>query len=192
MLPQPGLQAEKIDVEVSRLYTLGRLLARVFVGGTLTRIVKTPAHQAHLEEERMGLGSASLTPRLNPSVPQRAPTRPCKKNLHPAWPHFPPGKTCISAQGKLHPQILLQGKKGQETVSPRADLSVTSRGSAGVAFSPLQGLSSCSIPLHRNWSVTTSLTSVKPGKAFLFSETALIQFSRCNAGSRREEHARRH
>lgn len=46
---------------------------------------------------------------------------------------------------------------------------------ARTSYLPLQGLSSPSIPLHRNWSVTTSLTFVKLGKRFLFSETALIQ-----------------
>lgn len=54
VLTQPGLQAEEIDVEVSGLHTLGGLPAQVFVGGTLTRVVKTPAHQAHLEEETRG------------------------------------------------------------------------------------------------------------------------------------------
>lgn len=50
VLSQPGLQAEEIDVEVSRLNTLGRLPEGVSLRGTETRVIKTPAHQAHLEE----------------------------------------------------------------------------------------------------------------------------------------------
>lgn len=48
--------------------------------------------------------------------------------------------------------------------------------------SPLQGLSSSPVPLHRNWSVTTSLTSVKLGNVFLSWETTLIQLAHCSRG----------
>lgn len=54
VLSQPGLQAEEIDVEVSRLNTLGRLPEGVSLRGTETRVIKTPAHQAHLGEEQQG------------------------------------------------------------------------------------------------------------------------------------------
>lgn len=54
--------------------------------------------------------------------------------------------------------------------------------SGGGRDSPLQGLSSFSIPLHRNWSVTTSLTSFKSGNVVLSWETALIQLAHCNRG----------
>lgn len=46
--------------------------------------------------------------------------------------------------------------------------------------SPLQGLSSSPVPLHRNWSVTTSLTSVKLGNIFLSWETTSIQLAHCS------------
>lgn len=49
---------------------------------------------------------------------------------------------------------------------------------------PLQGLSSFSIPLQRNCSVTTSLTFVKLGKMFLLWETALIQLVHCREDDR--------
>lgn len=56
VLPQPGLQAEEIDVEISRLDTRRRRLpAGVLVGGAETRVIKTPAHQGHLGEETTGL-----------------------------------------------------------------------------------------------------------------------------------------
>ena len=50
VLPQPGLQAEKTNVEVPWQNTTWRFLSQVFVGGTMTRVKKTPTHQAHLEE----------------------------------------------------------------------------------------------------------------------------------------------
>ena len=50
VLPQPGLQAEETDVEVSRPNTMRRVPAGVFVGGTMTRVEKAPTHQAHLEK----------------------------------------------------------------------------------------------------------------------------------------------
>lgn len=49
VLPQPGLQPEETDVEVPRHNAMRRLPAQVFVGGTVTRVKKTPTHQAHLE-----------------------------------------------------------------------------------------------------------------------------------------------
>lgn len=52
----------------------------------------------------------------------------------------------------------------------------------GGRHSPLQGLSSSLVPLHRNWSVTTSLTSVKLGNVFLSWETTLIQLVHCSRG----------
>ena len=50
--------------------------------------------------------------------------------------------------------------------------------------SPLQGLSSPWVPLHRNWSVTTSLTSVRLGNVVLSSRTTLTQFVHCRRGRR--------
>lgn len=46
----------------------------------------------------------------------------------------------------------------------------------------MQGLSSFSVPLHKNWSVTTSLTSFKSGNVILSWETASIQLVHCNRG----------
>lgn len=58
MLPQPGLQAEEIDVEISwfRHLAPGGSLAGVFIRAA-TGVVETPAHQAHLEEGENGLGN---------------------------------------------------------------------------------------------------------------------------------------
>ena len=50
--------------------------------------------------------------------------------------------------------------------------------------SPLQGLSSPWVPLHRNWSVTTSLTSVRLGNVVLSLRTTLTQFVHCRRGRR--------
>lgn len=111
VLPQPGLKAEEVDVEVSRLNTGGRLPAGVCVGETVTRVVKTPAHQAHLEG-RDNKGGDSGSPLSKPQplwFAHRPPTWP-SKDLYPGRPHFSPEKTCISAQGKLLPQTLLQGE----------------------------------------------------------------------------------
>lgn len=52
--------------------------------------------------------------------------------------------------------------------------------------SPLQGLSSFSIPLHRNWSVTTSPTSVRLGNVFLCWETTSMQLALCGSGGEGE------
>lgn len=49
MLPEPGLQAEEVDVEISRDLAMGRRFAGVLTGAA-TGVVETPAHQAHLEE----------------------------------------------------------------------------------------------------------------------------------------------
>lgn len=54
MLPQPGLHAEEIDVKVSwrrDLATRGPF-AGVFVSRAKAGVVKTPAHQTHLEKRR--------------------------------------------------------------------------------------------------------------------------------------------
>lgn len=48
----------------------------------------------------------------------------------------------------------------------------------------MQGLSSPWVPLHRNWSVTTSLTSVRLGNVVLSLETTLTQFVHCRRGGR--------
>lgn len=121
VLPQPGLQAEKIDVEVPRQNTVWRFPAEVFVGGTMTRVEKTPTHQAHLEgrDNRMEIVAAPLQASTSASS-QRLPTcpAPSKKDLDPGREPpsracISPGKTCISAQGTPLPQILLQGKKRQ-------------------------------------------------------------------------------
>ena len=55
MLPEPGLQAEEVDVEISRNLATGRRFAGVLTGAA-TGVVATPAHQAHLEEENVGVG----------------------------------------------------------------------------------------------------------------------------------------
>lgn len=51
MLPQPGLQAEEIDVEISWRWdpASGCLFAQVFIGAAAWA-VETPAHQAHLKK----------------------------------------------------------------------------------------------------------------------------------------------
>lgn len=46
----------------------------------------------------------------------------------------------------------------------------------------MQGLSSFPVPLHRNWSVTTSRTSFKLGNIALSWETASIQLVHCSRG----------
>lgn len=120
VLPQPGLQAEEIDVEVPRQNTVWRFPAGVFVGGTMTRVEKTPTHQAHLEgrDNRMEIVAAPLQASTSLVPLKGFPPAPSKKDLYPGRESpsracFSPGKTCISAQGKPLPQILLQGKKRQ-------------------------------------------------------------------------------
>ena len=56
MLPQPGLQAEEIDVEISWRWdpASGCLFAQVFIGAAAWA-VETPAHQAHLHEGEDGV-----------------------------------------------------------------------------------------------------------------------------------------
>lgn len=49
MLPEPGLQAEEVDVEISRDLAMGRRFAGVLTGAA-TGVVETPAHQAHLKK----------------------------------------------------------------------------------------------------------------------------------------------
>lgn len=199
VLPQPGLQAEETDVEVSGLHTLGRLPARVFVGGTLTRIVKTPAHQAHLEEED-GVGQCQPYSKTQPvclsvkGLPPDPAGRTCTlpDSQPPPSPTSHLEKPVSPLKENRAPRFSCRGRRDKRQCHPGQMSPKHLPGSAGMAFLPLQGLSSCSIPLHRNWSVTTSLTFIKLGKAFLFSETALIQFVRCNTGSRREERAGRH
>lgn len=85
MLPQPGLQAEEIDVEVPRQNTVRRFPAGVFVGGTMTRVEKTPTHQAHLEgrDNRVAIVAAPLQA-LTSLVPLKGlPPAPSKKDLCP-------------------------------------------------------------------------------------------------------------
>lgn len=57
MLPQPGLQAEEINVEISWRWdpASGCPLAGFFIISA-TGVVETPAHQAHLEEREYGVG----------------------------------------------------------------------------------------------------------------------------------------
>lgn len=93
VLPQPGLQAEKTNVEVPRKNTTRRFFAQVFVGGTTTRVKKTPTHQAHLEgrDNRVEIVVAPLQPSTS-LVPL--------KGLH-----LPLARTCALAGRPL--QILL-------------------------------------------------------------------------------------
>ena len=60
MLPEPGLQAEEVDVEISRDLAMGRGFAGVLTGAA-TGVVETPAHQAHLEEGKVGVGGLPLS-----------------------------------------------------------------------------------------------------------------------------------
>lgn len=49
MLPEPGLQAEEVHVEISwRRGTSGRLPAHILIGSTVAGVVEAPAHQADL------------------------------------------------------------------------------------------------------------------------------------------------
>lgn len=81
MLPQPGLQAEEIDVEISWFRDLasGGSLAGVFIRAA-TGVVETPAHQAHLEEGENGMGVCH-SPSSKPQPPwflQRPPSSPAQ------------------------------------------------------------------------------------------------------------------
>lgn len=185
---------------------MGGLFAGVFIGAA-TGIVETPAHQAHLGEAENGVGGC-CRPSSKPQPPwflQRSPwlpMRPRSCNPRPTSLSLlsSPEKTCISAQGKLLLLILLpeRGTRVCHTDSHPDPLSLGQRThvlarmlatgtqaafSLGIRArgSPLQGLSSSCIPLHRNWSVTTSLTSDKLNMVLSWV-TSLIQFVHCSRG----------
>lgn len=125
VLPQPGLQAEEIDVEVSRMNTLGRLPEGVSLRGTETRVIKTPAHQAHLGEEQRGwiswwphsktqpvwsLHGSHLTPQegLVPCLGTQPPPSPASHLEEPVSPlkeNRAPRLSCRERRGKrrCHP-----------------------------------------------------------------------------------------
>lgn len=92
VLPQPGLQAEKTNVEVPWQNTTWRFLAQVFVGGTMTRVKKTPTHQAHLEgrDNRVEIVVAPLQASTSLVPLKGLPLAPSKKNLCPGR-EAPPG-----------------------------------------------------------------------------------------------------
>lgn len=67
MLSQPGLHVEEIDVEISWRWhpATGRTFAGVLIRAA-TGVVETPAHQAHLKEGEVGVGTL---PRSQPQAP---------------------------------------------------------------------------------------------------------------------------
>jgi hypothetical protein len=161
--PQPGLQAEKINVEVpGRWDARGSLFAGIFVGGAKTRVVETPAHQAHLEERRQQDRRLHQLPLPTSLVPSEASHMPQQgedpvphafplltwKNLNlrsrkTAPPDSPVDKerqgTLSSGAAHWCPGILATGTQWPYHLRIQAE-----------GHSPLQGFSSPGVPLHRN------------------------------------------